>query len=200
MKRVTLPDREFSYAVLADDITTAPAQITFEPNEHERAKIAERLHIIALDRASVTIELVRESGHIFYVRGEFSADIRQECVVTLEPIQSTIGDEFEAWFSDQDQIASFKKAQHEAKAKKEFVEVPMLEESEDPEPLEDGKIDLGELFVQYLSLSINPYPHKPGVSLDDIDPALKQKAQESGDAKFKPNNPFAALKNWRPKD
>ena len=199
MKYAKLPNREFSYAVNADDIASTPVTFTFSPNDAERAAIAKRLDIVSLNRAEAKVECTRESGHIIYVRGEFSADITQECVVTLDPIQSTIGDEFEAWFSDKDHIASFKKAQIEAKAKKEFIETPMLEEHEDPEPIEDGKIDVGELFVQYLSLAVNPYPQKPGVRVDDV--AGNETGSVSDDnKKFMPNNPFAALKNWRPKD
>jgi hypothetical protein len=195
MKHAKLPNREFSFAVNADDIASTPVSFSFSPNESERAAIAKRLDVLSLTRAEAKIECTRESGHIIHVRGEFSADITQECVVTLDPIQSTIGDEFESWFSDKDHIASFKKAQIEAKAKKEFIETPMLEEHEDPEPLENGKIDVGELFVQFLSLAVNPYPQKPGVRVADV---TKQKSDD--DQKFMPQNPFAALKNWRPKD
>ena len=198
MKHTKLPNREFSYAVFADDILPNPAICEFSPNESERKEIAVRVGVKSLDRADVKVECTRESGHIIYIRGEFSADITQECVVTLDPIKSTIGDEFEAWYSDKEQIASFKKAQHEAKAKKEFIEMPMLEEREDPEPIEAGKIDLGELFVQYLSLAINPYPQMPGLQIDEI--AGNEKADTTEGKKFMANNPFAALKNWRPKD
>jgi hypothetical protein len=40
--------------------------------------------------------------------------------------------------------------------------MPFLDESEDPEPVIDGKIDAGELVAQYLSLAIDPYPRLEG--------------------------------------
>jgi hypothetical protein len=61
----------------------------------------------------------------------------------------------------------------------------MLEEYEDPEPLVDGKVDVGELASQYLSLAIDPYPHAPGVEPVGEDPEIELKRDKE--------NPFAAL-------
>jgi hypothetical protein len=197
MKFVKLPNREFSFAVSADDIGSTPSVYEFAPNEEEAGAIAKRVGILALNETKIKAICTLESGHIIHVKGHFTAEITQECVVTLDSIVTSVSDTFEAWYSDQDHIASFKKAQHEAKTKREFVEIPMLEEHEDPEPLEDGKIDLGELFVQYLSLAINPYLHKEDVDLNDV---AKNKSRSESDKQYAPSNPFAALKNWRPKD
>jgi hypothetical protein len=37
---------------------------------------------------------------------------------------------------------------------------------DDPEPLVDGKIDLGALATEFLILGLDPYPRKPGAVFD----------------------------------
>ena len=190
-------DREYSCLVHVDEVGKEPKTVTLSPNETECAAIAKRIGVVSVDAVTAEAVCTLESGHIIHVTGNFSATVTQECVVTLDHIQNIVSDEFEGWYSDHAHIASFKKAQHEAKTKKEFIEMPMLEEHEDPEPLENDRLDVGELFVQFLSLSIDHFAHKEGVSVEDKIPAKHKEA----DAKnFAPLNPFAALKNWRPKD
>jgi hypothetical protein len=71
--------------------------------------------------------------------------------------------------------------------------VPLLDEQDDPEPITDGKIDLGELVSQFLSLSINPFPHAPGVELPEEQEGDGPVRMSAGNAP----NPFAALKDWK---
>ena len=65
---------------------------------------------------------------------------------------------------------------------------PLLEEKEDPEPVVNGYIDLGEVVTQFLSLALDPYPHKEGVTHDltDEDADIERKTR-------KIENPFAKL-------
>lgn len=35
-----------------------------------------------------------------------------------------------------------------------------------PDPITDGKIDLGTLASEFLTLGLDPYPRKPGVSFE----------------------------------
>lgn len=114
--------------------------------------------------------------------------------MTLEPIDLHIEDQFSARYADYERAASFTKAQHERKAKVELDELPIMEEEEDPEPMVGGRVDVAELVIQYLSLAINPYPHIDFVKYEENEP----KEQAFGGVLRV--NPFAALKNWRPKD
>ena len=193
--------REFSHLIKDDELSTSSKQFDISADSSECAAIAQRIGVLSVESLTAHISCTIESGHIIHVTGQFTAHITQECVVTLEPIQSVISDECEGWYSDHEHIASFKKAQYEAKSKKEFIETPILDEKDDPEPLENGYVDVGELVVQFLSLSINHYAHKEGVSLDKIAPQIKADV-DNGEPlkKYAPQNPFAALKNWRPKD
>jgi len=101
-------------------------------------------------------------------------------------------EEFEGWFADKDAAVSLAKVRKEKMIEKGKTELPILEERDDPEPIVEGMIDLGELCVQHLSLAINPYPHAEGVEYEHGDDA----AQGEG---FSFKNPFAALKDWKAK-
>ena len=195
-KIVKQPDIEWAYYVSVDDIPTQGRSYEVAPNESEKRSIAQRLGIVSLDSLQAKLDISREEkGYIFQVKGEFFADITQSCVITLEPVTCKIEDSFEAWYADHAQALPFKRAQHDAKSKKEIVDLPMLEEHEDPEPIEGGKINLGELVIQYLSLAINPYPQREGADYEN-----KEVEKKSGTREALRPNPFAALKNWRPKD
>ena len=54
----------------------------------------------------------------------------------------------------------------------------------DTEPMTDGRIEAGKLIYEILSAALEPYPRKPGVEFDWVDPKLK----DAGD-----QGPFAAL-------
>ncbi len=194
-KKAKLPDREWSYPIIADEVPSAGKAYELVPSDAERKAIAKRLGIVSLDELKAQVTLERDGGHVIKASGELAARVTQSCVVSLEPVESDIDDVFEAWYADHDEVASFRRAQHDALNKKEMADLPMLEEHEDPEPIENGQIDLGELVTQYLSLSINPYPQKEGVEY-----ANKETERPVPEPDRLRPNPFAALKNWRPKD
>ncbi len=193
-KKAKRLDREWSVPVAVDEIPAQGKSFEITPADDEKKAIAKRLGLVSLDGLKAKVEVMRESGHVVQVKGALSAAVTQSCIVSLEPVTSEIEDVFEAWYADHEQALSFKRAQHEALNKKELADLPMLEENEDPEPIENGHIDIGELVTQYLSLSINPYPQKEGTEY-----ANKEQEQKESPDKLRPN-PFAALKNWRPQD
>ena len=69
------------------------------------------------------------------------------------------------------------------------VVVPGNDDQEDPaDPIIDGKIDLGAITLEFLTLSLDLYPRKPGVHFTDVTIGEKDEADES---------PFAALRRLK---
>jgi uncharacterized metal-binding protein YceD (DUF177 family) len=196
---VTLPEPEWSFLIDVDDVRAGEKSWVISPNAQQRTDLAARLEVVSIEdiKADVTVE--QDGPHLFYVQGSFTAKITQECVITLEPIVCVIEDQFEAWFSEQEKLAHFKKAQQDARIKKENIELPILDEKDDPEPVIHGKIDIGEVVTQFVSLAINPYPQKEGAQLPESVRFGGGDEKVVSDKLERPN-PFAALKNWRPKD
>lgn len=194
-KQAKLPEAEWSVIVKVDDVPAKGWAVQISPDDKEKLYLAKRLDVVSVGELAANISVTRESGHVFHVQGDFKGKITQNCVVTLEPVTTEISDEFEAWYADETRAVNFKRAQHEAQSKKEMLDVPMLEESDDPEPIVNGEIDVGDLVTQYVSLAIPAYPCKEGAVVEQ---SQKQPANESkSQMKL---NPFAALKDWRPKD
>lgn len=189
-----LPKSEWSYFIEAENITDEKQKIEIAADENERSNLAVRLGIVSIEKAVANVVVSRAKGSmVVHVRGDLSADVTQECVVTSDPVQGHIEESFEAWFADTESAISFSKARKEKAMKKGQAELQIADESEDPEPITDGKIDLGDLASQYLSLSLNAYPHATGVENHhggDDDSKGKGPVMD---------NPFAGLKEWKAK-
>jgi hypothetical protein len=141
--------------------------------EPERAALARRFALVALDRLEARVTLVRLAGGLLRLTADLSADVVQECVVTLEPVASRVEDRF---------ILLYGHAQDEAR------EVVLSGEAELVEPVLGGPLDIGEAVAQQLSLALDPYPRAPGA-------AAPAPAAGPDDA-----SPFAPLAKWKEKD
>lgn len=183
---------EWSCIVDTTEMSQAGLRLSISPPPEVHQQLIQRLGIVTLEGLEADVALNRAThSAVLHVTGNIRAKIRQNCVVTLEPIDTEINENFEAWFTDPAHAVSLAKVRQDKKVKKGNVEMPILDESEDPEPIIDGKIDLGELVTQHLSLAINPYPHKEGVQFEVGDDAPKP------DKSDLQSNPFAALKDWK---
>ncbi len=195
--KMSLPQSEWFHPFHVENIPSLGKVIKIKAEPEHLDGIAKRLDVMSVNFVEAVLNLsIQNAGHILYITGHFKAEVIQECVVTLKPITSIVEDSFEAWYADHDKAVSFNRAKHQLKVLEEGDEVQILEEEDDPEPLIDGQVDLGEVVIQFLSLAINPYPRDASVENSDEETpkAILEKAST-----LKPN-PFAALKNWRPKD
>ena len=186
-----IAESEWSYFFNVEELSKKPEQLTISPNEDERKRLENRLGLVKIEKLEANLNITQSSGSMtVHIKGQIEADLIQSCVVTLENVHSSVSEEFEAWYADPDAAVSLAKVKHEKESKAGQGEVRMLEEEDDPEYIVDGKIDLGELVTQYLSLAINPYPHAEGV--EPADYADKMSSEDDGIT-----NPFAALKGWK---
>ena len=46
-----------------------------------------------------------------------------------------------------------------------------IADEDEPDPIIDGKIDLGALAAEFFALGLDPYPRKPGVSFESPEEA-----------------------------
>jgi hypothetical protein len=190
-KKNSLPP-EWVHMIDADKVSDTPKTIKVSAGADDRRNLAQRMGLLSLDSLEAELTLVRNPGNmVIHIAGRLKAELTQECVVTLAPVRNTITEDFEAWYADPEQAISLAKIRREKEAGK--GEKPVLDESEDPEPIVGGQINGGELIAQYLSLAIDPYPHAEGAryEIGDDDP---EKVRETSEIR---KNPFAALKDWK---
>lgn len=169
-------DIEFSRPFPVEKLRSHAMTESIEANEEELEALARRLDVVALKGLRATMQMQRiHSGEMVEVRGRLDADVVQNCVVTLEPFESTVTEEFTAYF-----------ARPGSMPKEEEV---AIDDDASPEPIgADGMIDLGELTAQHLSLALDPHPRKPGVTFETPEAAADG-----------PANPFAVLADFRAK-
>ena len=186
-------DSEWSYRFCVKDLDDKAAKVNITPKARELEHLARRLGVQEIKSLCADFVVKREqNSSMIHVSGTVKGGVIQECVVSLEPVSNDIEENFHAWFSDTEQTVPFAKARREQEVKLTFGEFEILEEYEDPEPLVDGTIDLGELAVQYFSLGINAYPRTDENKQDDYE---NKEVASAGSPLRK--NPFEALKQWK---
>lgn len=186
---ISAPPPEFSRVVRADRVQGREVVELLEATAAERQALARRLELQEIGRLTATIRLARvRGGQMIRVRGALEAEVVQTCVVTLEPVPAAVTESFGALFAPPDLVPDEIVAG-------ELAFDPDVEDEDVPEPMQDGRIDLGELVAQHLSLALDPYPRAPGAAFEEIDeeaeePAAAESAPEQAG---KGPTPFAAL-------
>ena len=162
------PPPEFSRVVSVVRLGDHEAAYPITASEAERAALARRLSLVALDRFAADVRLSRVRGGV-RLEAAIEADIVQDCVVTLEPFKSRIADEFTLVY--QRRIAPPSE---------------LLDPDEDEaELLEGDEVDIGEAVAQQLSLALDPFPRAPGAGFPE--------AEQAEAAENVRSHPFAEL-------
>lgn len=147
-----------------------PFRVTAEAPE--RVAVARRLGLLALAELAAS-GIVESAGGAVRVRGTLHARVTQECVVTLKPVGSRVEVPFERLF---------------VRAGERGGPVVVDPDEPDREPLPSEGLDVGELVVEELSLSLDPYPRAP-----DADAFLARFGRAGEEAGEERPNPFAVL-------
>jgi hypothetical protein len=145
-----------------------------------RDAIAKATGLAALPRLEAGFDLTRQGSDGLRAVGRVSATVVQNCVVTLEPIESEIDEAVDLVFLP------------DVAPQTDAVDLQALEAGEPPEAIRDGVIDLGAVATEFLLLGLDPYPRKPGAVFE---------APPAGDPTSHPFAALAALKKGEtPKD
>jgi uncharacterized metal-binding protein YceD (DUF177 family) len=132
-----------------------------EATEDERAALAAALGIVAIDKLAAEVTLVRDQRGLIRVDGRITADVVQNCVVSLVPVAQAIDETISLRFAEEGSSAA-------PAPPKPAAEIRVDPGEEDPaEVLTGATIDLGPIVVEHLILAIDPYPRAPGAALPD---------------------------------
>ena len=172
---------EFSRLLPLERLGEAGASERIAAGPEERAALARRFGLLALDRLEAELHLSRAGEGLVRVTGRFQAELSQACVVSLEPVRSRLEQTVTLLYSEA----------LPGDEGRELVIDPDAEEP--PEPIGPEGIDLGEAVVQQFALALEPYPRASGAEM--AEPAMGETG--TGPAK---ENPFAVLKGLTEKD
>ena len=171
-------DRAVLSRILKVDEIKDGASGEIAATEAEMDAITGMLDLAGLERLSFPYRLDHQGGGRFRLTGRLQANVTQTCVVSLDPVEVPLDVPVEVEFWP----ASLLKGPEEGA--EEPVSVALLD---GPEPIADGRIDLGPLIYETLATALDPYPKREGAGFDWSQQGLPE---EAGEGK---SGPFAAL-------
>lgn len=171
------PAGSFSYLLEADRVPEEGLDLTISASSVERQALADFDKIPAIGRLDAEFHIARRADGSFNVSGEVRARVTQTCVVSLEPFESEIVEAIDVDFATPSEAEQARpKAGQRAEADLESLD---LDKDDPPDPIIDGKIDLGALASEFLALGLDPYPRKPGTEFK-----LAEEAEEDNPSPF----------------
>jgi len=179
---------EFSRSVRIDPWPEAGVEVDLRAGPEERAALARRFQLVALDALHGWGRLERaDSGEIWF-RGWLEAQVVQSCVVSLEDVPATVRVPVERGYR---RVSAGEAARPAVLQASESAG----EWDDDVEPLAGTQIDLGEMLAEELSLALDPYPRAPDADIlvsEALGPNISFGSAE-------PDSPFAALEQLQDK-
>jgi len=173
-----MSEPELSRTVRIDTLGAAPRTLHIEAEPAERAALARRFGLRALERLEAEVSL-RRANHDIVARGRLSAEVVQACVVTDQPVPAGIEEDFDILFRPEP---------GEQAAGEEEVELG--EDELDVIFYHGALVDAGEAVAQTLALNLEPYPRAAGAAEALRDAGVQDEASAG---------PFGALAGLKDK-
>ena len=145
--------------------------VTIEATSAEREALAAFLKLPAIAVLTATLRVEPWGRGGARVTGAVRGELTQTCVVSLEPFPATVDEAVDVRFAPEAAVESRPPAK----------ETVLLADEDEPDPVIDGKIDLGALAAEFFALGLDPYPRKPGATF------------EQGEESAPADSPFSAL-------
>jgi uncharacterized metal-binding protein YceD (DUF177 family) len=173
-----MTDTPFSCEYDLGDLGRNGAEITLDADATQRARIARWAGVPAVESFGARVHLRKHSANRFSLDADMTADVVQECVVTLEPVRSHLGKHVHR---ELHLATRLRQRPNEV--------IPLgagAGDDEVPEEIESLEYDLAGPLLEEFVLALDPYPRAPGVEFTA--PAAPEPARE---------NPFAVLKSLK---
>jgi uncharacterized metal-binding protein YceD (DUF177 family) len=139
---------EFSRPQRLDQIGTGESRVAIAAEPEERAALARRFGLKALDRLEAGYTLRRDAAGVI-AHGHLSAAAAQACVVTDDPVPAEVEEDFSIRFLP------------EPEGQGGEEEVELSDDDMDTVFYVGSAIDLGEAAAETLALALDPYPRSP---------------------------------------
>ncbi len=169
---------EFHRPQRIDTIGDGPRDIVIEADSMERAALADRFGLLAVEALTGQFSVRREAGAII-ARGQVSARVVQACIATGDRLPGRVEETVVLRFVDADQINSV-----------DSDEIELNAQDCDTIAYTGSAIDLGEATAETMMLALDPFPRGP-----DAEAALRAAGVKREDEA----GPFGALAALRDK-
>lgn len=169
------------------NIAVLPAKgrrVKLEPNEAERKELADEAGIVSAEWFFAELEFRRWRRDGISVKGTVKANITQECVVTLEPIQTIVEAELDRTFLPDGSKLLRPRLSSEGEMIIDY------EGKDEPEGFIGETLDAWEIAMEHFILGIDEYARKPGMEFTSWSEDETVDTASTDEKK----SPFAALK------
>jgi uncharacterized metal-binding protein YceD (DUF177 family) len=166
---------EFARPQRVDTIGDDARTIEIDADAQERAALAKRFDVIAIERLTGKFTIRRDAAGIV-AEGRVAAAVTQACSITGDPLPATVDEPVALRFvpgTDADQD-----------------EIELGDSDIDVIPYDGGTIDLGEVAAETMALALDPFPRGPNAEV-----VLKQ----AGVLSEEQAGPFGALAGLKDK-
>jgi len=168
---------EFSHVFEADKLGPHPKKIHIEANTAHCTALSERFNLTDMAYLKGHVILERVKGKKIHAAFHAQTQITQNCVVTFKPVQTTLDLVFERFYEPS------------AKLDSPVKEIDIdSEDTNEVDPIIEGKIDLAEALCEELGLDIDPHPRVKGSQFNEfgVGPDITEEEIQT-------TNPFAVL-------
>jgi uncharacterized metal-binding protein YceD (DUF177 family) len=154
-----MPVPEFSRRVSLARLGPEPFRQRIEADKTECAALARRFDLVAVDRLTAQVELVRQGPDRILLNAAFDAEFVQSCVVTLDPVAGAVAEHFTLLYGPPEL---------------EETGIGGIEDEAAFEPLIGDAIDIGEAVTQEFALALPPFPRSADADGDAVLPAAEE--------------------------
>jgi len=169
----------FTRMLAVETVPDTGLDINVSASEAECDVLTEACGLVAVHDFEADFQVRKLDQTRFKITGNLRACVTQTCVVSLEPFETLVRADIDVDFAPLSQLASSKMTLGGASA------AAFLGGEDPPDPIIDGKIDLGALALEFLILNLDIHPRKPGASFEGMD---------VGGEPADKNSPFAVLR------
>ena len=123
-----------------------PVTVELVMSEADRATLAEDFRLPGVQSLVGEALAARRAG-LIEVEGRVRATLTRQCVASLDDMDEVIDEAFAVVFTEH---------------APEVAEAEAEADLDAPEPIEGGRLDLGQVLLEQLVLAMAPHPRKPG--------------------------------------
>ena len=137
---------EFARPQRVDTIGDEARTVEIDADAQERAALAKRFDLIAIERLTGKFTIRRDAAGIL-AEGRVAAAVTQACSITGDPLPATVDEPVALRFVPEDEAGQ--------------DEVELGDQDIDAIPYDGGTIDLGEVAAETMALALDPFPRGP---------------------------------------
>ena len=149
----------FDAVVRIDKLPAGGRSIAVDADETACKAIAEAMNILSVERFKASLTVTPLRGGLRAL-GHVEAAVTQASVVSFEPVAETISEDIDRVF-----LPAPREKQAPAAGAEVYVD---LENDDFPDHIDGPEVDLSALLLETLALALDPYPRRPGESLESL--------------------------------